>query len=198
VLQKYPSIAQHDVPSPRAVSMRRIRLCLTLALGTLLAAAPVRAQLAPEPVLAPRSIEVHWDEGAMDCKTHSQPPLQVHAYNAQTFILRENLCATFEAPFMNLLTGSSRAMLIDTGDVADASHMPLAKTVLQLLRMWAPENFPCWWYTRTGTSITARAMDSSHICPACWQLVSISTAFGASTASWNGRTGCSRSIWEIA
>ena len=78
-------------------------------------------------------MDIHWNEGAKDCKASLQAPLEVHPYNPQTFILRENLCATFEAPFMYLLIGSTKALLIDTGDVADASRMPLAKTVMQLL-----------------------------------------------------------------
>jgi glyoxylase-like metal-dependent hydrolase (beta-lactamase superfamily II) len=57
----------------------------------------------------------------------------VHRYNAQTFVLRESLCSTFEAPFMYLLIGSGRALLIDTGDVADPSRVPLAKMVTTLL-----------------------------------------------------------------
>lgn len=84
--------------------------------------------------LVPGSMDVHWDEGASDCRNSPRPPLQVHAYNPQTFILRENLCSTFEAPFMYLLIGSSKAMLIDTGDVADPKQMPLAETVLHLLQ----------------------------------------------------------------
>jgi len=83
--------------------------------------------------VAAGSLEVHWNEGAKDCKASPQPPLQVHAYNPQTFILRENLCATFEAPFLYLLLGSSKALLIDTGDVSDPKQMPLAATVLHLL-----------------------------------------------------------------
>ncbi len=83
--------------------------------------------------LASESMDVHWDEGAADCAKNSQPPLQVHAFNQQTFILRENLCSTFEAPFMYQLIGSKRALLIDTGDVADPNQMPLATTVLSLL-----------------------------------------------------------------
>ena len=83
--------------------------------------------------LAPGSMDVRWNEGAADCTKVSLPPLQVHAYNQQAFILRENLCSTFEAPFLYLLIGSIRALLIDTGDVADPQKMPLAKTVLDLL-----------------------------------------------------------------
>src|SRR5437588_335750 len=63
--------------------------------------------------LVPGSLDVHWNEGASDCAKNPQPPLQVHRYNSQTLILRENLCATFEAPFMYLLIGSRKALLID-------------------------------------------------------------------------------------
>lgn len=100
---------------------------LVLAFGTVFACLPARADLAPG------SLDVHWNEGAADCSKTPQPPLQVHRYNPQTFILRESPCATFEAPFMYLLVGSTRALLIDTGDVADASQMPLARTVMGLL-----------------------------------------------------------------
>ena len=57
----------------------------------------------------------------------------MHPIGPGTFILRENLCVTFEAPLMYLLVGSARAMLIDSGDVADPAQAPLAKTVLGLL-----------------------------------------------------------------
>ncbi len=101
--------------------------CFLLGLAQLLANSPAWSQLAPG------SMNVHWNEGATDCKSDKQPPIQVHAYNPQTYILRENLCATFEAPFMYLLIGSTRALLIDTGDVADPKQIPLADTVMRLL-----------------------------------------------------------------
>jgi len=79
------------------------------------------------------NLDGHFNEGAEDCKTNPQAPLEVHPFDGKTFVLRENLCATFEAPFMYLLIGSSKALLIDTGDVADAKLMPLADTVMRLL-----------------------------------------------------------------
>jgi len=94
-----------------------------------LAVAPLRAW--PQP--ATGSMDVHWDEGAQNCAGNTLPPLQVHKYNERAFILRESLCSTFEAPFIYLLIGSEKALLIDTGDVADAKQMPLASTVMQLL-----------------------------------------------------------------
>lgn len=93
----------------------------------------VLAAVSAWPQVASGSLNAHWNEGAKDCGTSPQPPLEVHAYNPQTYILRENLCATFEAPFMYLLIGSTRAMLIDTGDVSDPKQMPLAETVMRLL-----------------------------------------------------------------
>jgi hydroxyacylglutathione hydrolase len=83
--------------------------------------------------LTPGSMDVQWDGGAKSGQTRLHAPIQVHAYNPQTFILRENLGDTWEAPFIYLLVGSRRALLIDTGDVADPKVMPLEKTVMALL-----------------------------------------------------------------
>jgi glyoxylase-like metal-dependent hydrolase (beta-lactamase superfamily II) len=82
-------------------------------------------------------MNVHWNQGSEDCVKNPQPPIQVHQYNAQTFILRESLCATYEAPFMYLLIGKRKALLIDTGAVSDAKAMPLAQRVISLLPNFA-------------------------------------------------------------
>jgi len=92
--------------------------------------------------LVPGTMDVQWNEGSADCTRNPQPPLQLHRYNAQTFILRENLCSTFEAPFMYLLVGTTKAMLIDTGAVASASEMPLEKTVMTLLSLEGSAKLP--------------------------------------------------------
>lgn len=110
--------------------MNRIQALVIVAL----LAFPLAAQAQP----ATGDLNMHWSEGAADCKAHPQPPLQVHRYNATTYILRENLCSTFEAPFMYLLIGQTRALLIDTGDVGDPKAMPLAKTVMGLLPRGLP------------------------------------------------------------
>jgi hydroxyacylglutathione hydrolase len=104
---------------------------------TLLAAALLACScvaVANGDVQAKTSLADPWQSGSVDCKTHQLPPLEVRAYDPHTFVLRESLCSTFEAPFIYLLIGKSRALLIDTGDVADAALMPLAKTVSALLR----------------------------------------------------------------
>lgn len=79
------------------------------------------------------SADVSWHEGAVECDAASWEPLQVHAYEPMTYILRQNPCAHFEANVIYLLVGGSRALLIDTGPIDDPVRMPLARTVLGLL-----------------------------------------------------------------
>jgi glyoxylase-like metal-dependent hydrolase (beta-lactamase superfamily II) len=74
-----------------------------------------------------------WDPGPEEGRPRSHVPLEVHAFDSRTYILRENLAVTWEAPIMYLLVGNTRALLIDTGDVVDPRRMPLASTVLSLL-----------------------------------------------------------------
>jgi len=81
----------------------------------------------------PGNVDMHWDPGADNCAAQPHAPLEVHQYDKGTWILRENLCSTWEAPFLYLLVGTHKALLIDTGDVADPKEMPLALTVVGLL-----------------------------------------------------------------
>jgi hypothetical protein len=104
-----------------------IRPFVFLALGMLLMCPHGWSQLVPG------SMDVHWNEGASNCTPNSEAPLQVHQYNARTFFLRESLCSIFEAPLVYLLIGSTKAVLIATGDVADPKVIPLADTVMHLL-----------------------------------------------------------------
>jgi hydroxyacylglutathione hydrolase len=111
----------------RAFLSRSSEATLFTLTGILLSALSALA----EPV--PGSLPAQWNIGAENCVASPQPPLQVHAYEPQTFILRQSPCASFEANFIYLLIGSDKALLIDTGAVADAKAMPLAKTILELL-----------------------------------------------------------------
>jgi glyoxylase-like metal-dependent hydrolase (beta-lactamase superfamily II) len=100
---------------------------LGLLLSILLPGAPAWS----DPV--PGSLDVHWSEGAEDCDKASIPPIQVHQYETQTFILRQSFCSDFEAPLLYLLIGDEEALLIDTGAVPDSAQNPLVKTVMGLL-----------------------------------------------------------------
>jgi hypothetical protein len=45
------------------------------------------------------------------------PPWQVHAYNKNTYILRQSGLTDYEKPFLYLLFGDERAFLLDTGSL---------------------------------------------------------------------------------
>jgi hypothetical protein len=119
-------------------SFGQTRSCLALcaawkvSTGAAVSTSLLAATLAwSEPV--PGSLDVHGNEGASDCSAAPQDPLQIHKYEPQTFTLRQSPCADFEANFIYLLLGSDKALLIDTGAVANPKAMPLAKTILELL-----------------------------------------------------------------
>ncbi len=79
------------------------------------------------------SMEVEWHEGAPDCSSANSPPIQVHAYESRTYILRESLCVSFEAPFLYLLVGAERALLIDSGAIEDSAVAPIGQAVRALV-----------------------------------------------------------------
>ncbi|MBA2541223.1 MAG: hypothetical protein H0V17_16395, partial [Deltaproteobacteria bacterium] len=69
----------------------------------------------PSGGLVPGTVAVTWMHGSANCNGNADPELQVHAYNATTHILRQNKCDTFEAPFLFVLVGTQRALLLDSG-----------------------------------------------------------------------------------
>lgn len=80
------------------------------------------------------SLAVQWRAGSADCTAAPEPPLQIHQYDSRTYILRQSLCADAEANFIYLLIGEKRAMLIDSGAVESPTEMPLAASILPLLK----------------------------------------------------------------
>ncbi len=65
--------------------------------------------------LEPGSLAVAWMHGSANCGSNADPEVQVHQYNATTYIIRQNKCDTFEAPFVYVLLGSDKALLFDSG-----------------------------------------------------------------------------------
>ncbi len=70
---------------------------------------------APPGKLVPGSLTVSWMHGSQSCTTNTDPEVQVHMYNATTYIIRQNKCRTFEAPFIYVLVGTTSALMLDTG-----------------------------------------------------------------------------------
>ena len=76
---------------------------------------------------------MRWDPGAEQCKVHEQMRVESHVYDATTAVIRENPCVDHEANVLYLLTGSNRALLIDTGAEQRQELAPVASTVARLL-----------------------------------------------------------------
>lgn len=60
----------------------------------------------------------------------------MHAYDERTVILRQSKSTNYEAPFIYLLFGADRALLLDTGATADPAVFPLRATVDALITNW--------------------------------------------------------------
>jgi hydroxyacylglutathione hydrolase len=65
-----------------------------------------------------------------------EPPIQTHWYDERTVILRQSKSVHYEAPFLYLLFGSERALLVDTGATEDPQRFPLRQTVDRLVHEW--------------------------------------------------------------
>ncbi|MBI1770689.1 MAG: MBL fold metallo-hydrolase [Bacteroidetes bacterium] len=84
---------------------------------------------------------VKWIHGSTDCKQNADAPIQVIRYNLNTWILRQNKCLNYEAPFLFVLMGEISTLLIDTGATKDSLRFPLRHVVDSLMHLFYRENF---------------------------------------------------------
>jgi hydroxyacylglutathione hydrolase len=82
----------------------------------------------------------NWIHGSENCKENIDPPIQVVKYNSNTWVLRQNKCTNYEAPFMFLFIGEDKALLIDTGATEEEDIFPLYKTVNKIINDWSEKN----------------------------------------------------------
>jgi glyoxylase-like metal-dependent hydrolase (beta-lactamase superfamily II) len=82
-------------------------------------------------------LEVWWIHGSRSRRRPTDPQWQVHHYRDDTVILRQSKDANYEAPFVFLLFGAERAILLDTGATED-DH--LRNAVDGLLTTWLTEH----------------------------------------------------------
>jgi glyoxylase-like metal-dependent hydrolase (beta-lactamase superfamily II) len=74
----------------------------------------------------------HWIDGT----TESEPETQVQKIDDDTFIIRQSVKTNFEAPFLYLLFGTDRAILLDTG----AGGLKIRPTIDSLIDAWQAEH----------------------------------------------------------
>ena len=86
---------------------------------------------APEPA---------WIHGALSNRRTTDPPIQVHAHDPHTYVLRQSKATSYEAPFVFLFLGNERALLLDTGAKADPERFPLRATVDGIIGDWLAEH----------------------------------------------------------
>lgn len=84
--------------------------------------------LVRETPLQAGSLPLTWIDGS-NC---AEPQIQVHAYNVDSYILRQSLCTNFEAPFIYLLFGEDKVLMQDTG----AGGIQLDDTVYAIIDQW--------------------------------------------------------------
>jgi glyoxylase-like metal-dependent hydrolase (beta-lactamase superfamily II) len=85
---------------------------------------------------APGNLAFRWIYGSPIAARNKDPRLHVMQYNEDTFLMRQNMCVHWEAPFLYLLFGNEGALLIDTGATAQAEWFPLRRTVDAMIARW--------------------------------------------------------------
>jgi hydroxyacylglutathione hydrolase len=86
------------------------------------------------------SLEVRWNGGVASRRREREPLIQVHRYDEHTVILRQSKAVSYEAPFLFLLFGNERALLLDTGATADPGRFPLRATLDELIAGWLDQH----------------------------------------------------------
>jgi glyoxylase-like metal-dependent hydrolase (beta-lactamase superfamily II) len=82
----------------------------------------------------------NWIHGSENCEENTDPPIQVVQYNSNTWVLRQNKCTNYEAPFMFLFFGEDKALLMDTGATEERDIFPLYETVNEIMDDWSKKN----------------------------------------------------------
>ena len=75
-----------------------------------------------------------WISGGPQCGL--EPQFQVHWYNDDTVIMRQSLCTNFEGPFIVLLFGSEKVLMMDTG----AGNVSIGSKVTEVINTWKQAN----------------------------------------------------------
>src|ERR1700683_5042756 len=90
---------------------------------------------APAPAIEGGVFPATWLAAGPNCL--EVPDWQIHEYNSSFYILRESGCTNYEKPFLYLIFGRDRALLVDTGAGATVDT---ATTIQKLIAKWQKLN----------------------------------------------------------
>ena len=89
--------------------------------------------------------DITWIHDSTNRGQNADPSFQVLRFDRDTFVLRQNKSHSFEAPFVYLVFGAAKALLLDTGALRDdgiiASGLfrPISEIVDELIGDWSHE-----------------------------------------------------------
>lgn len=66
-----------------------------------------------------------WIHGSENCETNKESVFDVYKHDASSFIIRQNKCLTFEAPFSYILVGKQTILVLDTGALSGSPEFSL-------------------------------------------------------------------------
>ena len=84
--------------------------------------------------------DVRWIHGSRGRQCTPDPAFQVHAYDRHSYVLRQSKASSAEAPFLYLLFGNDRALLLDTGAGQQPPDRPLRAIVDGIISEWLAEH----------------------------------------------------------
>jgi hydroxyacylglutathione hydrolase len=106
---------------------------MRLALFVVISIAAIAGAQAPQPDgggVVRGALPDRWQVSGPDCP--ADPRFQGHDYNTDLVILRESGCSNYEKPFLYLIFGRTKALLLDTG----AGRTDVAQVVQRVVAAW--------------------------------------------------------------
>lgn len=83
-----------------------------------------------------------WHHGSTNCDLDEAPAIDVFKHDDNSFVLRQNKCLSYEAPFIYVLFGQNKLLILDTGATSDAKQFPLYSTVQSLIKQREDRGLP--------------------------------------------------------
>ncbi|WP_440874175.1 MBL fold metallo-hydrolase [Thalassotalea sp. PLHSN55] len=117
-----------------------MKFLITLLAGLLTVSCSSQTQVKASQVSAPivdkqQSVitKSHWSHGSENCDNNREPIIETYQHNENTYIFRQNKCATFEAPFIYVFVGKEKILVLDTGALDDIHQFSLYQTLQNTL-----------------------------------------------------------------